>query len=66
MDGVGLARFVRRHRPETKVILTTGGTLPKERDDELGTTVPVLKKPYRLGDLLLDMQRLLGMRARLG
>jgi len=59
MDGVGLASFTREHAPDTKVILTTGGPRPEQLDRELGTQVPMLLKPYRLTELVRQIERLL-------
>jgi CheY-like chemotaxis protein len=59
MNGVELASYTRAHAPDTKVILTTGGPRPEQLDRELGGQVPMLSKPYRLTDLVQQIQRLL-------
>ncbi len=50
MDGVGLAHWISREKPEVKVLLTSGNA-PK-------ADVPILPKPY---DLAAVAQRLKGM-----
>jgi CheY-like chemotaxis protein len=60
MDGVALTNFARQHAPDTKVILTTGGPRPKQLDGALGAEVPMLRKPYRLNELVRQIEQLLG------
>jgi CheY-like chemotaxis protein len=51
MDGVGLAHWISREKPEIKVLLTSGNA-PRHPD------VPILPKPY---DLAVVARRLKGM-----
>jgi CheY-like chemotaxis protein len=46
-DGVGLARWIFRHRPELAVLLTSGNFRAEDLDPELRAVLPVLAKPYR-------------------
>ncbi len=52
MDGFALARWVRMHQPEVKVILTSGAARSAQIAGELCEDGPLEKKPY-------DPQRLL-------
>jgi two-component system, response regulator PdtaR len=61
MDGVALSDYTRQHAPDTKVILTTGGPEPTAAD--AGTKVPMLRKPYRLKELIQQIEQLLGSHA---
>jgi hypothetical protein len=45
MDGVGLARWVRQHRPETKIILTSGYVGALEGAADICDEGPI-PKPY--------------------
>ncbi len=46
LDGIGLARWISRERPEVKVLLTSG----EVRGADVGQW-PLLRKPYRMGDV---------------
>lgn len=46
-DGVGLARWILRHRPELPVLLTSGNFRVEDLEPELRAVLPVLAKPYR-------------------
>jgi len=46
LDGIGLARWIARERPEVKVLLTSGD-VPQDAVRDW----PVLAKPYRLRDV---------------
>ena len=46
-DGVALARWILRHRPELPVLLTSGNFRTEDLEPELRTALPVLPKPYR-------------------
>ena len=48
IDGVGLARQLRRDHPELPVLLATGYSQAAE---QLGQEFPILRKPYTLADL---------------
>jgi PAS domain S-box-containing protein len=47
MDGIGLARHVRQHKPQLPILLTTGYVATRDRHVEF----PILKKPYQLHEL---------------
>jgi CheY-like chemotaxis protein len=49
MNGLDLAREIRRRRPGVPVVLTTGYSGGVEADAEEG--IPVLRKPYELNEL---------------
>ncbi len=55
MDGLALAREVRRRRPGLPVLLTTGYTGRGPAETPLG--MPVLRKPYRIEDLAAALER---------
>ncbi len=55
MDGVGLARWSRRERPDVKVLLTSGRGVPAS-----GQEWPMLAKPYRMGDVERELRDLVG------
>ena len=57
MDGLALAREVRRRRPGLPVLLTTGYTGGGVAAVPLG--LPLLRKPYRIDDLAQALQRAL-------
>jgi CheY-like chemotaxis protein len=46
-DGVELARWIFRHRPELAVLLTSGNFCSGDLEPELRGVLPVLAKPYR-------------------
>jgi CheY-like chemotaxis protein len=46
VDGIGLAQWVHRHRPEVKVLLGSGVTASAELPDLAGEAGRVLRKPY--------------------
>jgi CheY-like chemotaxis protein len=47
MDGIGLARRVRQHKPDLPILLTTGYAAAPQRQVEF----PVLRKPYQIHEL---------------
>lgn len=60
LDGVGLARWVRSHRPELPVLLTSGYDANGWLGRELGQEVRLLQKPYTQDQVLRHIRRLLG------
>jgi CheY-like chemotaxis protein len=46
-DGVGLARWIFRHRPGLAVLLTSANFRDEDLEPELRAILPVLSKPYR-------------------
>ena len=59
MDGFGLAQWIRRERPQLKVILTSGVTRKAKEAGSLCEDGPVLAKPYHHGDLERQIRQLL-------
>ena len=53
MNGLGLAQWTTRERPEVKVLLTSGQVLPADVP-----RWPVLAKPYRLGEVERQLRNL--------
>jgi len=62
LDGVGLARWVRAHRPDVPVLLTSGYDGNGPLDSELGRDVRLLQKPYTQDQVLRHIRRLLSAR----
>jgi DNA-binding NtrC family response regulator len=60
MDGLDLARWAHRHRPDLKVILTSGvfGTL--DPADERFHQGPLLQKPFKPEELEQRLRSALG------
>jgi two-component system, response regulator PdtaR len=54
MDGAALAHWSRRERPDVKVLLTSGRSLPPTVRDW-----PLLPKPYRPSDVERELRRLI-------
>jgi CheY-like chemotaxis protein len=52
-DGIGLAKWLRQHRPSTRIVLTSGALHLPAGLAELG---PLVDKPYRL-DAVADRLR---------
>jgi DNA-binding response OmpR family regulator len=63
MDGFSLAQWVRRERPQTKVILTSGVRRSAEEAATLCEQGPHLAKPYDHRNLERRIRRLLGREA---
>ena len=59
LDGVGLARWVRAHRPDVAVLLTSGYDGSGWLAGELGREVRLLQKPYTQTQVLRHIRRLL-------
>lgn len=64
MDGFGLARWVRAHRPGTEVILTSGIRKTAEAAGDLCEEGPFLAKPYEPTDVQRRIGTLLSARQR--
>lgn len=60
MDGVGLALWVRSHRPELPVLLTTGYDAKGWLSGDLEREVRLIQKPYSQDQVLGHIRRLLG------
>lgn len=59
LDGLALARAAKTLHPALRLIMTSGKAVANERSSA-STLGPVLAKPFRLGDLLSEIQRQLG------
>jgi len=59
LDGFGLAQWIRRERPQLKVILTSGVTRKAKEACSLCEDGPFLEKPYNHGDLERHIRQLL-------
>ncbi len=46
MDGLDLARWMREHRPDVPVIVTSGQLRTEDLRDDLAHLVPIEQKPY--------------------
>ena len=58
INGLDLARRIRRQRPATPVVLTSGHRF--EGDGDIPASTPFLQKPYRAAMLIGALDRLLG------
>ena len=59
LDGVGLARWVRAHRPDVPVLLTSGYDGKGWLGNDLSRDVRLLQKPYTQDQVLRHIRRLL-------
>lgn len=59
-DGIDLAQWVRRERPDVKVILTSGVARAARQAERLCADAPLIAKPYDQEDLQLRIHELLG------
>lgn len=64
MTGFGLAQWIRQHRPDLKVILTSGWSDAAAEAGDLCDDGPLLAKPYDHILLVERIKRLLGTRER--
>lgn len=64
MDGFGLARWLRQHRPEVKVILTSGAASAAHKAADLCHDGPLLPKPYDSEEVERRIRQLLATRER--
>ena len=62
MDGFGLARWVRQHRPGINVILTSGATRAADDAADLCDDGPLMQKPYDSGEVARRICQLLAAR----
>ena len=60
MDGFGLAQWVRRSRPDIKIILTAGAQRTAKAAGDLCEDGPMLAKPYDHAELARRIRTLLG------
>lgn len=59
LDGIGLARWVRDHRPETRVLITSGHTSRAQQVGEVSNG-PLIPKPYRPEEVARRVEALAG------
>jgi two-component system, response regulator PdtaR len=59
LDGFGLARWVRRERPELKVILTSGAVRTAKDATDFSAHGPIVAKPYNHANLASPLRALL-------
>lgn len=64
INGFGLAQWVRRHRPELKVILTSGNASKASDARDLCAQGGFVAKPYAIEDLASRIARLLASHPR--
>jgi DNA-binding response OmpR family regulator len=57
LDGIGLARWVRDHRPQTRVLITSGCTSLAQQVVEVSNG-PLIPKPYRPEDVVQRVRAL--------
>lgn len=59
VSGFELAQWIRRERPEVRIILTSGGVKAAEAASELCENGPLMTKPYELDDVVRRVRALL-------
>ena len=59
LDGFGLAQWLRRERPGTKIILTSGAARTAKEAGHLCEDGPILAKPYNHAELERQIRSLL-------
>ena len=62
MDGVGLARWARLHRPQIAILLTSGFLRETTQADDLCDDGPVLDKPYEAEEMERRIRDMLAAR----
>jgi DNA-binding response OmpR family regulator len=65
-DGFVLARWVRRHRPDTKILVTSGAATAAGRAGDMRVDGPLLVKPYQYEIVLKRIEGLLGEAKEIG
>jgi PAS domain S-box-containing protein len=55
MDGIGLAKTIRKKNPQIPILLVTGYS---SSTGEIGSQFPILRKPYQLHELSRELQKL--------
>ena len=63
MDGLGLSQWIGEHRPDLKVILTSGFTKAAERAHELCIEGPLVAKPCDVAHVARPLQEAFGFSA---
>ena len=57
-DGFALARWLREHHPEIKILLTSG--VPQAIERTIGVAAPLVAKPYQFSLVLQRIESLIG------
>lgn len=58
LNGIGLVRWLRDHRPETPVLLTSGAITPQDVPADLRGTCELLLKPYDIDEVVRRIEPL--------
>lgn len=58
LNGIGLVRWLRNHRPETPVLLTSGAITPQDVPADLRGTCELLLKPYDIDEVVRRIEPL--------
>lgn len=61
VDGLGLVRWIRRHRPGVPVIVTSGLARDRDLAPDLADLAPVEQKPYSESALIRRIRRRLAL-----
>jgi CheY-like chemotaxis protein len=61
MDGLALAGMLVRRWPKVKIVVTSEVAATKIGNDDVGTGVSLLPKPYRMDDLARTLHEVLGL-----
>jgi DNA-binding response OmpR family regulator len=59
LNGIGLVRWLRNHRPETPVLLTSGAITTQDVPADLRSTCELLLKPYDIDEVVRRIEPLL-------
>jgi CheY-like chemotaxis protein len=59
MDGFSLASWVRKHKPDVKILLTSGHAHAAQIASELCEAGPLVPKPYQYSNVFSRIKRLL-------
>lgn len=59
LNGIGLVRWLRNHRPETPVLLTSGAITTQDVPADLRGTCELLLKPYDIDEVVRRIEPLL-------
>ena len=59
LNGFGLARWAREHRPDLAVLLTSGRSQAANAAEELCDSGPLIAKPYTAEDVMMHISSLL-------
>jgi len=63
LSGLDLARQAQRLYPGLRIVLTSGYSAELAREEEAVAGLPILRKPYRLGDLVHTLREVLSQPA---